>query len=809
MIEEPEDLEHGGAAMEDAEEEMEESSSSEEEDEEEEEPPILKYTKITQLPKSFFNTELVTATHFHDSLFAFGTSSGLIYMTNSTNFKQLKSIRARKSPILSIDSDGEYIAAVSIDGTIIVSSVASQVAYDIKVPIYSIAIVGKYKDTKSFIYGKKNGEVVFSYINWIGTRLEKKLAKENSSIVGMKIIGKIVVWCSDDGVCFFNLVNNEVVLRLKKPGEFISEVYWPKFAMQEHDLVLIGWFNKIWSVKVEQENPNGNDFVISSAMSTFKQYEVNIEIKNEMEVENGIIYGIESFRNDELLLLLSDNDKLELKIVNFNHEIISNDEIVVKEKVNLNELSINKHLNSKKTDYYLISNNFGLKINELELVDKYNWYINNQEYLKAYEISESIISKVDRCNIGLKEAEKCFDGDWNKLKLLPTILKYDDEIQEYLQDEWEKLAKLVLKHGKYNLLAEVLPCDPRFKISKKLYNNCLIELLNSNDQDVFYKTLNNWDGLYDYDVLEEKLTDKVAQSQDYKTFKRCLVEVLIKNNKPEECVKYMIELNDDNTIDLIVKYHLINELVANLMEVVFIYIPGFTNELEIETVEDKLSKLFKFLIEIRNEIKMSEIVTKFGNYSKLTYILFKWLNVLEPKLVDEYEMIELMSQYEPKNLLDFLKTHSNYNSEKVLRLMKQHDFKYEIIYLLNKIGKYQELIEKIIEIDDEEYGINFVKKSKNSKLIELLINSSIKKSNFIKRIIEDSELIQFNNLILFKKIPNDIEIPGLKQSLIKISVNNQITVVIQSVVLKIIENESIENSNTLNNFRITGKVFDA
>lgn len=813
-----------------------ESESSEEEDEEDEDPPMLKYSRLTQLPKTFFNKELVSNCLIHENVFAFGTASGLLYLT-TPNLKTIGTIRARKSPILSIHTDGQFIAAASMDGTIVIASISqiknnnqsSTVAYDIKTPIYSVVLNGQYKDTKSFIYGNKGGQVVLSHTNWLGNRTERVLGQDSGPIVGLTLVEEVLIWMSDDGVTIFNLHNETVLKTLQRPKESPpAELIWPKVNYQEHDRLSIGWVNHVWCLKVtpSEKNKGNENFRLSSAMSSFNRpsSEASVVVEFEYSID-GLIAGIGSFKDDSLMILsISEEDKLnsppELRIINsITHEETSTDTIVLKgyENLRINDFHLGQYIGAQRSKFFIISATDGIIAEEFDLLGRFNWFVERERFLEAWEMSEHLIAKEERCNVGIRQVQVYLDDDnWDQAsKFLKQVLKFDvgddndETFRSYVLEKWEQWSWIFIHSKKIDKLASILPIEDE-GLPKELYNKCLESFL-QNDDDIIYEFLNSWDyQLYDYQHIETLIENKLEVEPNLSNLRRSLAELYLKTNEPSLSVTHFIKLQDPNTIDLLSRHHLVAKFIDSLPEIIRFQIGEDDLQNAPATIlGEKLSHIIEILVENRHEVLPSQIVPLMNSngLNIITFLYLQNVSKIDPFAVESYEteMVELYSQFDRSQLLTYLKKKQHYNIDKVMEIMQRENFNQELVYLLGKVGRAKEAMYLIInKMDDPKQAIEFATEQKNPELWEIFLEYGITKPNFIKVLIEYTGIL-FDAQIL-KKIPEKVEIEGLKDSLIRITMDNELILSIQENILKILENEAIKVSDELNELRIRGKM---
>ncbi|KAH3672200.1 hypothetical protein WICMUC_004429 [Wickerhamomyces mucosus] len=839
------------------EDESDEDESDEDEDyeyneeDEEEEPPLLKYSRLQQLPKTFFNKELVSSSLVTDHLVAFGTSSGLLYVTDA-KLNHLGTLRARKSPILSIHTDGQYIIAASMDGTIIISlisniNVASNtLAYDLKIPLFSVVFNGTYKQTKSFIYGTKSGSIISSTINWLNNRQDKIIwqSPTRSPIVKLEIVRNILVWLNDDGIGFIDISSEKVIKLIRRPENSPNaELVWPKVNFIDYNRIVIGWVNYIWSINIEESNSNsqgnthtmvnghnsnGGAFKFSSAMSSFSKpsNELNVTIDYHFKIENdAFIGGVGSFKDDSIILLIlkQENGKLvaapELRIVNyFTKEEISSDEIVLKDYQNLkiNDFQLGQCGDSK---FYLICSTDGIIADEYTLKDRYDWYISREMFLQAYDISQYVISKRERANVGIRQVECYIKNDGDNWKQATTFLKtvIDDsfslENDQVYKDLWDQWSWIYIKNKKIIELASILPYEEKTLLSKSVYNTVLEYFLTIKDQKHFHKYLNLWDlSIFSNEEIFRKVEDLLEVEPQLNIFRRCLAESYLKLDEPKLAIKHFIALKDSLVINLLAKYHLVSEFADFLPSIIkFKVSEEEVTKSSIEKLGENISEITDILVGNRHEISPNRIIKLMddSNLQVITFLYLKKLYQIDPLLMESYEttMCFLYTKYEPAGLLSFLKKNWHYDIDEVIDLIREKKLYKELVFLLGKVGKNREAMFLIIqEMNDPEEAIDFATEQRSPELWDIFLEYGIKKPNFIKVLIQYTGIL-FDTSVL-KNIPKGVQIEGLKESLIRITNENHCNLIIQSSILRIFAEEGVEYCDLMNELRLKGQSVD-
>lgn len=72
------------------------------------------------------------------------------------------------------------------------------------------------------------------------------------------------------------------------------------------------------------------------------------------------------------------------------------------EKLSINDYHLGKHIDKTTPEYYLISSNDAIRVQELSLKDHFDWFMERKQYYKAWKIGKYVIGSEERFSIGLK-----------------------------------------------------------------------------------------------------------------------------------------------------------------------------------------------------------------------------------------------------------------------------------------------------------------------------------------------------------------------------------------------------------------------
>ncbi|KAG5420548.1 VPS41 [Candida metapsilosis] len=882
------------------------SDNDRDSDDEDDEPPKLKYSRINQLPSNFFAKDPVSSCFFHDEYFIFATHSGFIHVCTN-DFVAVRTFKAHRASVLSTFTDGQFFASASMDGTVVIGSINDEkdiIAYDFQRPVHAVVLDSNYASKRSFISGGMSGKVIYSKKNWLGKRADYVIDQNNGAIVGLTIIDDLVIWMNDKGINVFHLSNRVMIKVLEKPSDSPrNDLYWPRVAQPDPDRLIIAWSNYIWSLRislkdtsVSNESDKDSAPVVSSGMSRILPSTASISFRatqeKKVEVEHifkldDLICGIASFKDDLWIVLTYDpprrksmeesgedsaTDNPELKLINSTTgEVEFEEELGLKNTRNLglNDFTLGCHI-AQVPKYFIISAKDGVVTQEYQLDDRLQWYLAREDYLRAYEVSEHIVSPMKRMSFGIQYVDSLVkEDDWRKAgEFLQTLLPLrdetvsddqtsspdedqsgiatDDEMRKETINQWQTWAHIFISSGHIEELNDVIPSVSA--LPTDLFTKILSHWV-SNKPERAYKLLGDWPSeLYDIDAAESELLKQESllkeSDERYSFIEKALVTFYDKTLQPIKAVPHLAKLKDKNIVEYLTKNHILKNFVSQLPTFIELQFddPEVISKWPTNTLGEKLSPTIDTLVDHRLEIPSHEIVELFESHPLLSFVNYFYLTRLQAidrLLVKDYgdELIELYSNYSRKDLLPFLMANdendalqSPYDVDKAIDICKQNNFYQELIYLLGKIGENKQALNLVInKLDDPQMAIEFAKRLNDKDTWDSLINQSLDKPKFLKILIEQSDESTnpfYDPVSILTKITTKFEtgIIGedysemdeahvsiykqLSQSIIEFSKNNDLNKSINQVVLKMIDQSSQEIAQFLKSSLLQGHQYD-
>ena len=172
--------------------------------------------------------------------------------------------------------------------------------------------------------------------------------------------------------------------------------------------------------------------------------------------------------------------------------------------------------------------------------------------------------------------------------------------------------------------------------------------------------------------------------------------------------------------------------------------------------------------------------------------------------------VTLFAQYDRDLLLTFLKSSSLYSYEKATALCEQQHFIPELVHILSKTGQTKRALSLIIgELGDVKQAILFAKEnsSKDGELWDDLLDYGMDKPAFIRGLLEEVGTA-IDPIKLVRRIPEGLEIEGLRQGVSKMMREYDIHFSISEGVARVLRGEVAMGMDTLRSGQKKGVRFE-
>ncbi|EMD00323.1 hypothetical protein BAUCODRAFT_21937 [Baudoinia panamericana UAMH 10762] len=157
--------------------------------------------------------------------------------------------------------------------------------------------------------------------------------------------------------------------------------------------------------------------------------------------------------------------------------------------------------------------------------------------------------------------------------------------------------------------------------------------------------------------------------------------------------------------------------------------------------------------------------------------------------------VRLFAEYDRDVLMDFLRTSEVYNYDKAATICEQRHYIPELVYILSKTGQTKRALSLIIgELGDVKQAIAFAKE--NGELWDDLLDYSMNRPRFIRGLLEEVGTA-IDPVKLIRRIPNGLEIEGLKEGIQRMVREYEIQYDISEGVARVLRGEVAVGMDTL------------
>ncbi|KAJ8487764.1 hypothetical protein ONZ45_g14207 [Pleurotus djamor] len=418
--------------------------------------------------------------------------------------------------------------------------------------------------------------------------------------------------------------------------------------------------------------------------------------------------------------------------------------------------------------------------------DHVTWLVERKRYEEALEAVEQIEASgesvpgevedaVSSSEIGQKYIEHLIqEGDFSKAaKLCPKVCGQDPK-------RWEEWIFVFADRRELQAVIPYVPTDSP-QLDHVVYEMMLAYFI-KHDRNALLQTIREWPKtIYDLSAVIVAIQDELDHSATTSSFKssspettllmECLAELYTANRQPGKALPYYLRLRRSNVFDLIREHNLFTDVQDQALLLV-----EFDQELMEqrkkagEAVNERESRAIKLLVDHIHSITVGRVVKQLQSRP---YYLFLYLDALmdkDPYLASDFadSQVKLYAEFDTPRLIDFLRASNYYNLEKAYAVCTERDLVLEMVFLLGRMGNNKKALTLIIErLGDVNRAIDFAKEQADDDLWEDLLKYSETRPTFIRGLLENVGA-EIDPIRLIRRIKNGLEIPGLKEALIKI-----------------------------------------
>ncbi|XP_043544864.1 vacuolar protein sorting-associated protein 41 homolog [Chiloscyllium plagiosum] len=774
-----------------------EGSTDESEDEESEEEPKLKYERLANGVTDILQKDAASCMTVHDKFLALGTHHGKVYLLDvQGNVTQRFDISSVKVNQVSLDESGEHIGICSEDGKVQVVGLYTREGFheNFDCPIKIVALHPQFgrSSSKQFITGAN--KLLLYERNWLNRWKTTILHEGEGTISNIKWRGNLVAWSNSVGVKIYDACSKQRITNISRDNtNFRPDMYLCSLCWKDNITLIIGWATSVKVCVVKERDPTDLRDLPTRYVEIVSAFESEFHISGLAPL------------GERLVLLMYVNETLEqtdkehcarprLDIIHHlpdSYEEISSDALSVRgfQENECRDYSL-EHSDGESL-FYIISPRDIVVAKERDQDDHIEWLLGKKKYeeaMMAAEISQKNIKRHNILDIGRAYVNYLVDkGDYH------GAARKCQKILGKNMDLWENEVYRFKKIGQLKAISQYLPRGD-LRLRPAIYEMILYEFLES-DYEGFASLIREWPGdIYNNMTVVRSVLDHLDRAPSNRTLLTTLAELYTYDQRYDKALEIYLKLRHKDVFQLIHKHNLfssIKDKIVLLME--------FDKEQAVNMLldnEDKIS-IDKVVEELKDQLELQHVYL---------HNLFKRDHHKGQKFHER--QISLYAEYDRPNLLPFLRDSTHCPLEKALEICQQRNFVEETVFLLSRMGNSRRALQMITEeLQDVDKAIEFAKEQDDAELWEDLISHSIDKPPFITGLLNNIGT-HVDPILLIYRIKEGMEIPNLRDSLVKILQDYNLQILLREGCKKIIVSDCLTLLKKMHKTQLRGVCVD-
>ncbi|TDZ15273.1 Vacuolar protein sorting-associated protein 41-like protein [Colletotrichum orbiculare MAFF 240422] len=394
-------------------------------------------------------------------------------------------------------------------------------------------------------------------------------------------------------------------------------------------------------------------------------------------------------------------------------------------------------------------------------------------------------------------------------------------------DRWEKWVWTFAGADKFDEITNYIPSEPMYPpIPGTIYEVVLNHYIQV-DKLRFRELLDRWTpDLFDIKTVTTALENQLKyrdvsedsveggeRGRDWKIVMESLARLHEANGRFRESLKGYIKLQDaDNAFRLIRDNHLAEAVADDIPSFIGLRVPADRKFMGPDDFEAATSEAITLLVDeaqhglVKPQAVVSQLLDKDMKLYLFFYLrgLYKGDGIEEhtaetrdrllmdsQSLVDDFAdlAVQLFAANDRELLMSFLKSSTSYVFEKAVQECEKYKYDDELVHLYSKTGQTKRALYLIIDrLKDVKKAIEFAKLQDDPDLWDDLLDYSMDKPMFIRGLLEEVGTA-INPIKLVRRIPEGLEIEGLREGLKHIMKEHEIQHSISSGVAKVLRSE--------------------
>uniref|UniRef100_A0A1A8EVJ0 Vacuolar protein sorting-associated protein 41 homolog n=1 Tax=Nothobranchius korthausae TaxID=1143690 RepID=A0A1A8EVJ0_9TELE len=752
--------------------------SSEEEDSEEE--PKLKYERLANGVTEILQNDAASCMTVHDKFLALGTHFGKVFLLDiQGNVTQKFEISSVKINQISLDESGEHVGICSEDGKVQVFGLYTREGFhdNFDCPIKAVALHPQFSRSnyKQFVTG--GNKLLLYERNWLNRWKTLVLHEGEGTITNIQWRANLIAWANNLGVKIYDISTKQRITNVLRDNSSLRPDMYPcSLCWKDDTTLIVGWGMSVKICVVKERKPTEMRDLPSRYVEIVSAFETEFFICGLAPlVDQLVTLFFVKENSDQMDEEFRSRPRLDIiQPLPESCEEISSDALTVRSYHDNECRDYRLEHSEGESLFYIISPKDIVVAKERDQDDHIDWLLEKKKYeeaLMAAEISFKNIKRHDVQKIGMAYINHLVEnGDYDAAaRKCQKVLGKNMEL-------WENEVYRFKTIGQLKAISQYLPRGD-LRLRPAIYEMILHEFLKS-DYEGFATLIREWPGeLYNNMAIVQAVTDHLKKDPTNGTLLTTLAELYTYDQRYDRALEIYLRLRHKDVYQLIHKHNLFSSIEDKI-----VLLMDFDKE-----------KAVDMLLDNEDKISMDRVVEELHGRPELLHVYLHKLFKRDHHKGQKYheKQIGLYAEYDRPNLLPFLRDSTHCPLEKALEICQQRNFVEETVFLLSRMGNCRRALQMIMEeLEDVDKAIEFAKEQDDAELWEDLISYSIDKPPFITGLLNNIGT-HVDPILLIYRIKEGMEIPNLRDSLVKILHDYNLQILLREGCKKILVADSL------------------
>ncbi|KTG35160.1 hypothetical protein cypCar_00033537 [Cyprinus carpio] len=672
---------------------------------------------------------------------------------------------------ISLDESGDHVGICSEDGKVVALH-----------PQFSKS------NNKQFVTG--GNKLLLYERNWLNRWKTSVLHEGEGNITNVKWRANLIAWANNLGVKIYDIGSKQRITNVLRDNTSLRPDMYPcSLCWKNNTTLIIGWGSSVKICVVKERDPTE----IRDLPSRY------VEIGTEAVTVTHIMRTLSAFETEFFISGLAPlaDQLVTLYYVKENSEHMEEEfrtrprlDIIQPlaegcEEISSDALTVRNFQENQCRDYrlehsegeslfYIISPKDIVVAKERDQDDHIDWLLEKKKYeeaLMAAEISFKNIKRHDVQKIGMAYINHLVErGDYD------AAARKCQKVLGKNMDLWENEVYRFKTIGQLKAISQYLPRGD-LRLRPAIYEMILHEFLKT-DYEGFATLIREWPGeLYNNMAIVQAVNEHLKKDPTNSMLLTTLAELYTYDQRYDRALEIYLKLRHKDVYQLIHKHNLFSSIKDKI-----VLLMDFDKE-----------KAVDMLLDNEDKISMDKVVEELKDRPELLHVYLHKLFKRDHHKGQKYHerQISLYAEFDRPNLLPFLRESMHCPLEKALEICQQRHFVEETVFLLSRMGNCRRALQMIMEeLADVDKAIEFAKEQDDRELWEDLISYSIDKPPFITGLLNNIGT-HVDPILLIHRIKEGMEIPNLRDSLVKILQDYNLQILLREGCKKILVADSL------------------